>query len=80
MQQQQQQSDPSLDHINNVSKCQNSKASLLQSAPVSLAEISFHDLERGVLLGKGSFGTVFRAIWHHPNEVLTNNSPVLQSN
>ena len=33
-----------------------------------LEEISFHEIERGVLLGKGSFGTVFRAVWHHPSE------------
>lgn len=29
-----------------------------------LAEIRFEDIERGALLGKGSFGTVFRAVWH----------------
>ena len=33
-----------------------------------LEEISFTEIERGALLGKGSFGTVFRAVWHHPSE------------
>ena len=33
---------------------------------VSLEEIRFEEIERGVLLGKGSFGTVFRAVWRHP--------------
>ena len=33
---------------------------------LSLEEIRFEEIERGVLLGKGSFGTVFRAVWRHP--------------
>ena len=56
----QQPSDPSLEtHYRN-----NSLKNFHHAA--SLADINFADLERGVLLGKGSFGTVFRAIWHHP--------------
>jgi len=36
---------------------------LNQNSPC-LEEIRFQELEKGILLGKGSFGTVYRATWH----------------
>ena len=59
---QQQQSDhPSLQSYNP----HNSHGVTKQNS-VNLEEIRFEEIERGILLGKGSFGTVFRAVWRHP--------------
>ena len=57
-----------MQHQSNRSLQQNfsHKSKLHQKSGGCLEEISFTDICAGALLGKGSFGTVLRAVWYSP--------------